>query len=84
MIATASLWRLTCLNIFWEKAISRDEYLRNKANNQEARLIYQRYYPFGASFTHLLGYLGPVSEEELKENNDCGAYSPDDWKGEEG
>ena len=67
-----------------EKAISRDEYLKNKANNQEARLVYRRYYPFGASFTHLLGYLGPVNEEELKENNDCGAYSPDDWKGRGG
>lgn len=67
-----------------EKAISREEYLENKTSNQETKLIYRRYYPFGASFAHLLGYLGPVSEEELKKNNDCGAYSPDDWKGRGG
>ncbi len=66
------------------EAISREEYLKSRANNREVKLVYRRYYPFGLNFAHLLGYLGPVSEEELKENNGCGFYSPDDWKGRGG
>ncbi|MBP8590914.1 hypothetical protein KBI33_00370 [Candidatus Shapirobacteria bacterium] len=67
-----------------EMVISREEYLKSKINNQETRLVYRRYYPLGPSFAHLLGYLGPVSKEELKGNKDCGSYSPDDWRGRGG
>ncbi len=50
------------------KEISREEALKLQAEGQsELRLFLRRHYLAGEAFGHLLGYLGEVSEEELKE-----------------
>jgi penicillin-binding protein 2 len=53
--------------------ISRDEAVqmevRNNPRFQDLELDAKRYYPFGEKTAHILGYVGEISEDELKERD---------------
>lgn len=50
------------------KEITREQALNFEAQNREADLVIDigRQYPYGEAMAHLLGYLGEVSQEEIK------------------
>ena len=67
--------------------ISRDEFLKLVAQGKSdaVKLSYQREYLFGKSTAHLLGYLSPVTQEEIETVIDeCGQYYLNDLVGRGG
>lgn len=64
--------------------ISRDEALKKMAKGSDAIEIDSlRQYPYKESLAHVLGYIGQVSDEDLKQKSGSG-YQPTDWVGKEG
>lgn len=65
--------------------ISRQEALRLEAEGRDTELLIGagRSYPYGKATAHLLGYLGEVTEEEIK-NKSCKSFSLKDLVGRTG
>ena len=72
---------------FEGKEINRDEFLKLVAQGRSdaVKSVYQREYLFGESTAHLLGYLSPVTQEEIeKVTGECGQYYLNDLVGRGG
>ena len=69
------------------KEISRDEFLKLVARGKSDAVesVYRREYLFGKSTAHLLGYLSPVTQEEIEAvTGECGQYHLNDLTGRGG
>jgi len=72
---------------FEGKEISRDEFLKLVAQGKSnaVKLAYRREYLFGKGTAHLLGYLSPVTQEEIETvTGECGQYNLNDLVGRGG
>lgn len=70
-----------------EKQLARNEALRLQVENKDAdlKIALRRKYPEGETFAHAVGYLGEVTDEELKKGKlDLKGYSPGNWVGRVG
>jgi len=77
-----------------ERVISRDEALELQAEGNDQNLFtdFQRAYPSGDIFGHVIGYLGEIGNEEIKRDYSFGMeklkmkgeYEIGDWKGRAG
>ncbi len=66
----------------WEK-VARLEARRYYLPGVRVEARPERFYPFGASFFHLLGYVSPISKKDLKKLKEEG-YGPEDFLGRTG
>jgi penicillin-binding protein 2 len=64
--------------------ISREDALKKMAKGSDAVEIDSlRQYPYKEALAHILGYIGQVSDEDLRKKSASG-YQPTDWVGKEG
>ena len=54
-------------NLTWEKFVRLNHYLHNLVGAKPVLSI-SRNYPFGANYTHVLGYISEASEEDILDN----------------